>query len=354
MTIIMQHAEHHINEQSLLGFPEGYYGPSHTNNGCEYGAPFCTYSGADLDMVHETQNHPVMPAHPGRFEAYPDSGQTTTPLPLYASNYDAEIARRLAMTPGNPWTANYGAQVPDTALGFATNLKNVWAENPVTQAPQFLQGLGTNWENVWTQNPAIQTPHFAQGLATDLESVWTADGVNQNAEATQGLAPDWWNAETAPLAAVIPFTPDLNDRAASMPKESEWTPVCGVVSPDMVPPGAAQPYSYRENPKWTYSCPRCHMNLSRRFTVKTHFPRCIKKYGNPQGLTWSSHKSIGRPRHSRTRNLWNISRNAPLATLLIQDDTVTPDVDTSNTPVAALDNTVMEMNPDYFTEDTQS
>lgn len=59
-----------------------------------------------------------------------------------------------------------------------------------------------------------------------------------------------------------------------------------------------------------YTCPRCGLKKSRRFTIKQHFPRCVKKRGNPTGLTWTDHASTKPFRARGHVSLWNKNREA--------------------------------------------
>jgi uncharacterized C2H2 Zn-finger protein len=100
----------------------------------------------------------------------------------------------------------------------------------------------------------------------------------------------------------------------NVPRNNEWTTVCGVVSP-----GEDQ-LSHKTDPKtsvfanFKYHCPRCDKRFSRRYTVKQHFTSCINKHGNPKGLKWIDHPSLdikGYSYATRKPNGWNLSRSKP-------------------------------------------
>lgn len=56
-----------------------------------------------------------------------------------------------------------------------------------------------------------------------------------------------------------------------------------------------------------FSCPICGGKRTRRYTIKQHFPKCVKKNGNPQGLKWTDHPST-EPYKARKTSLWNKDR----------------------------------------------
>ncbi len=58
-----------------------------------------------------------------------------------------------------------------------------------------------------------------------------------------------------------------------------------------------------------YICPICGESRSRRYTIKTHFPGCVKKHGNPQGLEWTDHPST-KAHRARKQSGWNTDRKA--------------------------------------------
>lgn len=66
-----------------------------------------------------------------------------------------------------------------------------------------------------------------------------------------------------------------------------YTVVCGVESSEIVPPVK------RVNPgNGKFRCPRCKSNFTREKSVKDHFPDCISKHGNPEGLFFTDHPSM--------------------------------------------------------------
>ena len=81
-----------------------------------------------------------------------------------------------------------------------------------------------------------------------------------------------------------------NERYANSRKDG-YTIVCGVKSAEIVPPVKKLNYG---NGK--YRCPRCKSNFTREKTVKDHFPDCISKHGNPEGLSFTDHPSMKRER----------------------------------------------------------
>ncbi|KAI9724538.1 MAG: hypothetical protein M1812_000606 [Candelaria pacifica] len=52
--------------------------------------------------------------------------------------------------------------------------------------------------------------------------------------------------------------------------------------------------------KADYECIICHKIMSRRHTVKTHFPSCVREHGNPNNHNWDDHPSC---RAGRLRRL---------------------------------------------------
>lgn len=110
----------------------------------------------------------------------------------------------------------------------------------------------------------------------------------------------------------IPLTPKLNSRPqASVLQpaaystsvepnsytsctngESIWygtfvnTSVCGVYSSEKAPPNKDTSRAGR------YHCPRCDSEFTRPRGVRRHFVGCIRRYGNPDSLKWTSHESL--------------------------------------------------------------
>ena len=100
-------------------------------------------------------------------------------------------------------------------------------------------------------------------------------------------------------------TTTANTNSSIAITDSNFTPVCGITTPLK-----EIPFKKMKKQSHPYHCPRCDSEFSRRYTVKQHFPRCVKKYGNPDGLTWMSHVSCqtGNPYVSRVENSWNRKR----------------------------------------------
>ena len=69
--------------------------------------------------------------------------------------------------------------------------------------------------------------------------------------------------------------------------ENMLTKACGIITPDK---GTPMPGPHRKNGR--YCCPRCIYGFTRTRTVKDHFPGCVKKYGNPNGLNWFDHVTL--------------------------------------------------------------
>ena len=70
-------------------------------------------------------------------------------------------------------------------------------------------------------------------------------------------------------------------------RDDGYTNVCGISSPAISTPGK------KYNPgKGEYCCPRCGSNFTRPKSVKDHFPYCIAKCGNPQGLRFTDHPTM--------------------------------------------------------------
>ena len=57
-----------------------------------------------------------------------------------------------------------------------------------------------------------------------------------------------------------------------------------------------------------FQCPRCSTRFSRRYSVKSHFPSCIERHGNPDALKWNEHASA-KGYQPRKRNRYNIFRS---------------------------------------------
>lgn len=65
--------------------------------------------------------------------------------------------------------------------------------------------------------------------------------------------------------------------------------VNGITSPSKVPrgqhPWAPPPPKKKKNQ--IYPCARCGYRCSYRENLRSHFPNCVKRNGNPDGLRWS-------------------------------------------------------------------
>lgn len=68
--------------------------------------------------------------------------------------------------------------------------------------------------------------------------------------------------------------------------EGMMTSVCGTVTPAKGTPAT------RANKKGNFCCPRCNSNFTRARSVKDHFISCVRKHGNPNGLSWWDHQTL--------------------------------------------------------------
>lgn len=68
-----------------------------------------------------------------------------------------------------------------------------------------------------------------------------------------------------------------------------YTDVCGVVTPAK---GKLVPVRNKTGEKSRYGCPRCNGRFTRARTVKDHFIRCVRDYGNPKGVCWYDHPTL--------------------------------------------------------------
>lgn len=96
------------------------------------------------------------------------------------------------------------------------------------------------------------------------------------------------------------FAPNPINPLAGMPTEhisqtnnARTQPDTGVHHPD------------REDFK--FICPLCGAKRSRRYTIKQHFPGCVRKRGNPNGLEWTDHPST-HGYSPRKASVWNKAR----------------------------------------------
>lgn len=79
-------------------------------------------------------------------------------------------------------------------------------------------------------------------------------------------------------------------------RDDDYTDVCGVVSQPRANPVK------RYNPgKGEYCCPICGSNYTRPKSVKDHFPSCVSKCGNPQGLRYTDHASMAHVEATKQR-----------------------------------------------------
>lgn len=77
---------------------------------------------------------------------------------------------------------------------------------------------------------------------------------------------------------------------------SENTSVCGVYSSEKAPPNKNTSGAGR------YHCPRCDSHFTRPRGVRRHFVGCIRRYGNPDSLKWTDHKSLWKTARYHARN----------------------------------------------------
>lgn len=68
--------------------------------------------------------------------------------------------------------------------------------------------------------------------------------------------------------------------------EGMLTDVCGIATPAKGTPVA------NTNKNGRFCCPRCNGRLTRPRSVKDHFITCVKKHGNPNGLSWWDHETL--------------------------------------------------------------
>lgn len=59
--------------------------------------------------------------------------------------------------------------------------------------------------------------------------------------------------------------------------------------------------------EYKYTCPLCGAKRSRRYTIKQHFPGCVRKHGNPENLEWTDHPST-KDYSPRKPSFWNKNR----------------------------------------------
>ena len=68
-----------------------------------------------------------------------------------------------------------------------------------------------------------------------------------------------------------------------------YTIICGMNSP-----AKATPVKKINPGKGKFRCPRCGSNFTRPKSVKDHFPDCVLKCGNPEGLRYTDHPSMAK------------------------------------------------------------
>ena len=71
-----------------------------------------------------------------------------------------------------------------------------------------------------------------------------------------------------------------------------YTSLCGIVIPSKLPPGEAPKQSGLDRPTDPFHCPICDCKFDRYHSVKSHFPSCVKRNGNPEGKYWLDHPSL--------------------------------------------------------------
>lgn len=115
------------------------------------------------------------------------------------------------------------------------------------------------------------------------------------------------NSNSQQYEATTSHQPMLTSGSAAVPDSGsrEETAVCGTCYPELQPP---TPLANPTTANFKYECPRCHKRFSRRYTIKQHFPGCIKKRGNPDSLKWNDNDSSDNTYKPRKENSWNAMR----------------------------------------------
>ena len=111
------------------------------------------------------------------------------------------------------------------------------------------------------------------------------DGLNINGQAA--TAPQQANQATGqqnvPQSSQRPQTERMREMSERL------NAVNGVVSPSQLAPGQL-PIVVRSHANAStplpFSCPLCQGPYARRNHVKSHFPACVDRNGNPDGLRW--------------------------------------------------------------------
>lgn len=66
--------------------------------------------------------------------------------------------------------------------------------------------------------------------------------------------------------------------------------VSGVVIPSKLAPGESikpNPSRAKDHTSLKFACPLCNTLFNKIDHVKAHFPSCVRRYGNPDGIRWS-------------------------------------------------------------------
>lgn len=117
------------------------------------------------------------------------------------------------------------------------------------------------------------------------------------------------NAMTYEWASVPETRPTpSNNRGKWSTAIRSLTDVCGVYSPEIGPPKEKPVVKKAKYIIEPYRCPRCNSPFTRPYTIKQHFPACVRKYGNPCSVKWTDYARVrGRDQKSR-RYLMNLNR----------------------------------------------
>jgi hypothetical protein len=70
-------------------------------------------------------------------------------------------------------------------------------------------------------------------------------------------------------------------------KGNKKTAVCGVPVPKVKEPTAVS----RDSVNGTLKCPICDHRSAEVSQLRKHFPKCVPKHGNPEGLDWDHDSS---------------------------------------------------------------
>lgn len=94
-----------------------------------------------------------------------------------------------------------------------------------------------------------------------------------------------------------------------------YTYVCGIIRPATgeVPEKMARPIKGK-----SFCCPQCDTEFTRPNSVQRHFPVCVRKYGNPLGISWDDHEScVGKCRNEDDD--WSVNWSRPYASAQRKD-----------------------------------